>query len=446
MPERSHDPSRPASRDRHHDAERPFAERLGERAAVLGTLDPEAPLDDLEPLRALIGDARVVALGENSHFIREFGLARERLLRFLVQRCGFTALAFEFGFSEGVALDAWVQGAGMEEDFARQTGAAIPVGLSGPLHWLRRYNRTATLPVRFAGIDVPEAGGSLLPALAPVAEYLREVDPDGLPLVRDAMKTAERFAGASMALAAPAWARLDTAEQDALSAMLLRLRTRLRAMEPLYVARGGRCGHDIALRRVEAACHTDHQFRAMAALYAGGGTVADTSAREVFMADSVRWLLDRTPPGTRIVLPAHNAHIQRTPVEFDGRLTTLPMGHHLQHALGDDYFALGMTSVGGHTAEMHLDENTTFGFRVEDTALGAPEPGSVEAALAAAGLDSGIALTGLREHRGTGGTGDGAAGPDRIRMQSGYLHTPVPDAFDGILSVPVSTVADDLGF
>ncbi|OKI02659.1 erythromycin esterase [Streptomyces sp. CB02923] len=420
---------------------------LRERTAVLGTLDPGEPLDDLEPLRALIGDARVVALGENSHFIREFGLARERVLRFLVQRCGFTALAFEFGFSEGFALDAWVQGEGAEEDFARQTEANIPIGLSGPLHWLRRYNRTATLPVRFAGIDVPEAGGSLLPALVPVAAYLREVDPDGLPLVQDAVRTAERFAGASMALAAPAWAELGADEQDTLTATLARLRTRLRAMEPLYVERGGRSAYDIALRRAEAACHTDHQLRAMAALYAGGGSPADTSAREVFMADSVRWLLDRSAPGTRVVLPAHNAHIQRTPVSFDGRLTGLPMGLHLSHALGEDYFALGMTSVGGRTAEMHLDENTAFGFRVEDTPLGAPEPGSVEAAFAEAGLGSDIGLAGLRGLRSTAPGGAAAeTGPDRVRMHSGYLHTPVAEAFDGLLSVPVSTVADDLGF
>lgn len=36
------------------------------------TSDPDNPLDELEPLRDAIGGARVVAIGESSHFITEF--------------------------------------------------------------------------------------------------------------------------------------------------------------------------------------------------------------------------------------------------------------------------------------------------------------------------------------------------------------------------------------
>lgn len=56
-------------------------------------LDPEAPLDDLEPLRELIGPARVVGIGETAHFVREYGLLRHRLVRFLVERTGFDVVA-----------------------------------------------------------------------------------------------------------------------------------------------------------------------------------------------------------------------------------------------------------------------------------------------------------------------------------------------------------------
>ncbi|MGV9383973.1 erythromycin esterase family protein [Nonomuraea sp. NPDC003707] len=416
----------------------PFAGWLRRQAVPLTHLDPEAPLDDLKPVRDIIGDARVVAIGENSHFINEFSLMRRRILRFLVEHCGFTVLAFEYGFSEGFPLDAWAQGEGTDDDLSAHLAEAIPVGVDEPLRWMRRHNATAGVPVRFAGIDIPAAGGSLLPALAPVADYLREIDPETLPAVQAAMRMAESFAGASAASAAPAWTRLATAEQDALSAVLMRLLIRFRAVEALYVSRGDQHSYDIALRRIEAACHADYGFRAMAGLYAGNGLTADTSARDVYMAGSVLWHLERLEPGARIVLAAHNAHLQKVPISFNGHLTGLPMGQHLQRVLGDEYFALGLTSTTGHTADMRPDENARFGFAIDNTALEAPEPGSVEAAFADAGL--GLSIADLRRARREAV----APGPDRIRIQSAYLHTPVLDAFDGILSTPTSTVADDV--
>jgi erythromycin esterase len=411
----------------------PFTGWLAAHAVPLTHLDPEAPLEDLEPLREIVGDARVVALGENSHFIDEFSLLRQRILRFLVERCGFSVLAFEYGFSEGFPLEAWAQGQGTDDDLSAHLAESIPVGVDEPLRWMRRHNATAAEPVRFAGIDVPAAGGSLLPALAPVADYLRETDPEALPLIQQAIRIAEKFAGASAASAAPAWTRLASSEQDALSAILMRLLVRFRAVALLYVSRTGRDGYDIALRRLEAACHADYGFRAMAGLYAGGGLTADTSARDAFMAGSVLWHLERFGPEARVVLAAHNAHIQKTSVLFDGQLTALPMGQYLHDRLGDDYFALALTSVSGQTADMRLDEGARFGFAVEDTTLRPPEPGSIEAAFADAGLGLGIADLRQAPHE---------TGPDRIRIQSAYVHTPVLEAFDGVLSVPASTVAD----
>ncbi len=161
-------------------------------------LDPDCPLDDLEPLREIIGGARVVAIGENSHFITEFEQMRRRILRFLVERCGFTVLAFEYGFSEGFPLDAWAQGAGTDDELAGHLAGTIPVGVGEPLRWIRRHNATAATPVRFAGIDIPAAGGSLLPALGPVGDYLREVDPQMLPAVETATRIAASFAGTGL--------------------------------------------------------------------------------------------------------------------------------------------------------------------------------------------------------------------------------------------------------
>ncbi|MEV4429717.1 erythromycin esterase family protein [Streptomyces sp. NPDC049602] len=149
----------------------PFTDWLRGHATPLSHLDPAAPLDDLEPLRDILDGARVVALGEHCHFIDEFAAMRRRILRFPIEHCGFTVLAFEYGFCEAIPLDAWAQGQGADDDLSALLATAAPIGLQEAARLIRRHNRTAAAPVRFAGIDIPSAGRSLLPALTPVAAF-----------------------------------------------------------------------------------------------------------------------------------------------------------------------------------------------------------------------------------------------------------------------------------
>ena len=365
-----------------------FTRWLDGRAVELSGVCPDEPLDDLEPLGHAVRDARVVAIGENSHFIREFGQLRERVLRYLVERLGFTLLSYEYGFSEGVRVDAWVRGEGGPDELDAFAPSALPVGMAEPLRWLRARNLEgrpagyvvdpdvpSSAALRFAGVDLPAAGGSLRPALDPVAEYLREIDPGSLPWLEDALRLSAPFSGESGATAANGWAALPAADQDALTACLARLRTRLLSIEPSCVDAGGGPAFDLALRRVEGACAADATFRATAQLFAGEGMTADTSIRERYMADSVLWHLRHGAPGTRIVLVAHNAHIQRTPIGYGGEVTALPMGLHLARTLGRGYYALGLTGVTGDTARMDLNAKARFGFTVAPTPLDAPSRG-----------------------------------------------------------------------
>ncbi|MFD0774173.1 erythromycin esterase family protein [Streptomonospora algeriensis] len=404
---------------------------LSENADTLSGFDADAPLDDLEPLRDIVGDARVVAVGEGAHFVREFTQTRKRVLRFLAERCGFTILAFEFGFSEAAALDRWLQGNGGDAELAT-IGGTTNAGVNPQMvRWLRHHNRTSTHPLRFAGLDTPMAGGRVRPAVEPLADYLREVDPAVVVHLERVLDIADRFTGNSVAVAAPGWARLDTAEQDALTASLTRLLLRMRSLEPLYVSRSDQHSYDLALRHLEAALHTDYMFKAMSDLFSGTGLEGDTSVRDRFMAESVRWHLDRAEPGSRIVVAAHNNHIQKSPVYFDGELAALPMGYYLDLILGDDYRALAQTHTAETVAEMHPDERAAGGFTIAEERLETPGAGSVEAAVIDAGYGADISLTGLRRAP--------REGLERIRSQSAELHMPISEAFDGVLTVPTTT-------
>lgn len=54
-----------------------------------GTIDN----DDLEPLREVVGNARLVGLGETAHYSAEMTQLRDRITRLLVTELGFSALA-----------------------------------------------------------------------------------------------------------------------------------------------------------------------------------------------------------------------------------------------------------------------------------------------------------------------------------------------------------------
>lgn len=67
------------------------------------------PHTDLEFFREIVGDARVVSLGENTHGTRDFFEMKARILRFLVEEMGFNTFAIEATWQESRRLDHYVR-------------------------------------------------------------------------------------------------------------------------------------------------------------------------------------------------------------------------------------------------------------------------------------------------------------------------------------------------
>ncbi|PRX49303.1 erythromycin esterase [Prauserella shujinwangii] len=404
-----------------------FAHWVRERAFTAGTIDPAAPLDDLEPLRALIGNARVVAIGENSHHIREFYLLRHRLLRFLVLRCGFSVYAFESPYVESESLDHWVRGG--RGDLAELTGTpAMSLTRCQDMHdtltWMREHNATAERPVRFAGTLAGNGGGSPLPELRRLRGRLERTDPDAIPLLDRALAGASSFHDDEPFRTFARYQALDQSVRDALTADLSRLLARSQSMA------AGRATPDDAMTYLRAAWFVDHLHRDMS----GRGLAVGTASLDAFMAESVLRRLDREP-GTRIVLALHNVHIRTTPVEQDGPDGLFPAGYHLRDALGDDYVAIAATGNHGQVVSGEPDAEQPTGLRLVERALPAPEPGSVETA-----FDTTAALTvaDLRE-----ADVDDAGTFSKFRSQHEFLDAPVFEAFDAVAYLPRLSATDE---
>jgi erythromycin esterase len=407
-----------------------FAEWVADHAITAESLDPQAPLDDLEPLGELIGDARVVGIGESAHYVREFYLLRHRLLRFLVERCGFTVYAPEAPFTQAQAIDTWIQGGPGTVEEVAAAGVALDLGRCREFHdqlaWMRAHNRTAPRRLRLVGTDVPGSGGSPLPALEQVAAYLRGLDPDALPLAEQALALVGRYHDPATFAALGRYAGLDEAAQDALTASLSRLLARMEAMAAWQASHDQDQEHAAALWHLRGVWHLDHLHRDVA----GRGLHVADASRDAFMAESVLRLLNGGPPDLRVVVASHNVHLQKTPIAGDGAFGHFPQGYHLAEALGKDYLAIAATSIGGRTAQIQPDPTHPRGFQLQDLPLPPAADGSLEAALA---TQAPLAIADLRAAR--PGVDD-ADSFQRLRMEGYFTDVPVFDAFDAVAAIP----------
>jgi erythromycin esterase len=299
---------------------------IRERALSLRTTEPTDDFSDLMHLKAFIGDARVVALGEASHGGREFFTMKHRLLRFLVKEMGFTLLGFEDGWAESLTASRYVEsGLGSAEE-------AVDDLLAWPwkvqevvdmLSWMRGYNesRGSAPAVSFQGFDMQQPYG----AMQIVLEYLRRVDP----------AAAERAESRYTCLGAGSdYGNLPPDVKTECRATLQQIHDGLAANRASYEAASS--PRDF----------TQAHFAARVVLQAEelASTRGDFEPRDRYMAENLAWLLEQQGPNARAVVWAHNGHVGTVPYvghEYPS------MGMRLRERFGSSLRVIGFEFYSG---------------------------------------------------------------------------------------------------
>lgn len=136
---------------------------LARHVVPLRTISPgDDDFADLEPLRASIGEARIVLLGEESHASGTSLLALSRIVRFLHQRMGFGVIAFESGLYDMWKVSQRLQEGGDPADAFRQ-GMFGTWSKSEDFQPLVRYLGQAArgpTPLEITGVDIQLTGDS----------------------------------------------------------------------------------------------------------------------------------------------------------------------------------------------------------------------------------------------------------------------------------------------
>lgn len=204
-------------------------------------------------------------------------------------------------------------------------------------------------------------------------------------------------------------------------------------MKHLYVQASSEREYEIIFRYLETAITTIYILQASAEMFSGTGLPFDMSVREKFMADSIMWHLKHSESDTRIVVFAHNNHIQKTPVQYGDYITAYPMGFYLDEYLGTDYVSIGLTTTDTHIPDMELDESSSVGFKVANKEIGQPVVGSIENLLIENENNDKLSFIDLKNNK----QAKEFESINCFRSQSAYITTSsIQKTFDGLISIP----------
>ena len=275
-------------------------------AAPIASVEPGHALDDLEPLREIVGDARVVAVGESLHDVHEFLALKHRTFEYMVMELGFTALAMETGLPESRLVYDYVLGAATDPTLLRRAGFTWGFGEWREtwtlIKWMRSYNQDPAhdRKIRFYGIDL--TGGrddtftDARPAIDGTLGYLRGVDS---AYARSVARTLLPLTELATYQAFPV---LRAETRSAYATAVGALVDRFELQRVVYLSRTSDVEFQWAHRHAIAARQLVTSFWAIPVGGAGPGDLPEGaeleySSRDRAMADNVGWVLEREGPG-----------------------------------------------------------------------------------------------------------------------------------------------------
>ncbi len=297
---------------------------------------------DYDALLAMIGQARIVMLGESTHGSREFYEERARLTRRLIEDAGFSAVVLEAPWEPVRRVDAYIRGAGSDADAATALSGFIRFPrwvwrnpqVRDFVEQLRTLNQVRTPgqpPLRLYGMDlysVPESAAAVVRHLAKTSasaaaqaqqryacfdQYLDE------PMVYG------REVEAGRAVSCAEGAAEQLVEMTAAAAGDAQDEERFAAWQSARVVQGGEAYYRAMFRTGEVSWNR----------------------REMHMADTLSQLLERLGPAGKIVVWAHNSHQGDARETDQGVLGEFTLGHLMRELYDEQVVLVGLSTYRG---------------------------------------------------------------------------------------------------
>jgi erythromycin esterase len=295
--------------------------------------DPTLPLDDLEPLRTIIGSkVTVVGLGESIHTSGGYYESKHRLFRFLVEKMGFRAIAFETPWLTAETAEPYVQTCEGNPSTASRGffGVWRSTELSALLGWMCEWNAAHPNPKDRVHVFAFDIQGQARPDVQALQEFLGRVGRD---------PAAEPWAGLERCFFVEGVFNFSLRVPEAEAAVC---DASVQAVEGFFAANARTFGR--GARKVEFEWAKLHLTGLRAWLeemiYNNSDPQRSFAARDRGMASLLLGIRKLRYPKAKVAVWAHNAHITRDPEAYG-----LPsMGSFLDAELPGKYAIIGLVS------------------------------------------------------------------------------------------------------
>ncbi|KEF05360.1 MULTISPECIES: erythromycin esterase family protein [Streptomyces] len=348
---------------------------LEQAAHPLRSTDPGRNTTDLRALSSMIGNAKVVGLGEATHGSHEFFTLKERLFRHLVEEKGFTTFALELSWSAGLEIDEYLQtGKGDARRIAKRALANSPwdreefVSL---ITWMRDYNRRHPhRTVHFMGDDLgaPSINDAFF---ARVTGYVQRTHPESLPRLNELYAGLRPIDDVFAYFRKPMAERQRLADRAQQALELITNRKDSGAGTESGAGAGARAGtssggdaYAWAVQNAQFIAQTT-KFLTMDINDPASVTAAQRFRDEV-MARNVTWWQRRT--GHKILLSAQNDHVGYA--AGDPELYPKTQGSFLRDLMGGNYLPIGFTFYQGS----FLSKDAALAGDWKEFTVGTPKP------------------------------------------------------------------------
>ncbi|MBI5726727.1 MAG: erythromycin esterase family protein [Ignavibacteriales bacterium] len=330
---------------------------LQSNTCTFNSADPKQDNSDLHFLKEIVGNAKIVSLGEGTHGTSEFFKMKHRITKYLAEELGFTVFAIEANMPEAKAVNDYIlYGKGNAKEalaglyfWTWNTQEVLDM-----IEWMREFNMSKKGRIEFWGFDMqtPDI------AVANVLNFLASYDSANVQQVKSNYDSVLVFYAAQKKSKVIA----DKKLYEPVLSYAAEVLSFMEKKEKLFKESVDKDSVDWAIQnaRIVVQCITDK--------------IPGGASRDESMAANTGWILKHSGADAKIVLWAHNGHVAKS------KYQTGTMGFFLDKTYGKEMVVFGFGFFEG--------KYTAFGKNgINNYSTSLPQPGSFEWILHNAGKE-----------------------------------------------------------